>query len=735
MVRIRIGAGWRDDPELRTALARGRAAPAHVVDAVAIEVDGVDIGAGRTEAELLPALEGLVTATARLVGGARRAAVHFAEGGLELLLRRRGGSALLTLVSMERPSRVLASDVEVELPALARAAREAGEALVADLSALGPEPRSWAGDLRAALARLAAARPAASSERPPVAMVPPPPRRRARAAPSCGFELHDEEGLLGSYEGDGADLGSLLVRGRVWIRTAAGEEVVSLAGAPFLLLRDLAALGRRIAATRRSRERRVVEAVLAGAGRARLPLAVDVAEGTVAAGGAPLACPPLLLARALLEAALDLCGAAVARSPRQAQNPYVVELQGEAAEALRHVEELLAGDRVGAAGAPLRARSARLPRDPLAPGRMRRVAFRRTFEADVGAPAGRGLLRAGELVVAAGAAAILGLEAATGAERWRAEGAQWAGRAGDLLLAARDGAFAGHDLGTGRLRWARASPAPRAAARLRGGALVVASGAGLTALDPTTGRVRWRFAPPAARALHLGHFGPLALAASDTGFLYAVDADGRLAWRLHLPGPPVGPPQPLVADGLVLCSTELGGALVRFDAATGLRRFEAALDFGPAGPAVPFAGLIAVCGSVGGDPVVAAVDDRGALAWTDAAPLPGPLAAGALPSSVVVKTAGGACAAIGRRGELLWSSARESPHPPPANLAPVAARRLVLVAGEQVTAHDAATGAALGVARLGAPVRLLVGADLALHAMDAEGLVLAARVATHLSVL
>lgn len=505
-------------------------------------------------------------------------------------------------------------------------------------------------------------------------------------------------------------------------------------GAPFLLLRDLAALARRIAGARRSRPPRV-EAVLAGAGRARVRVVVDLGAGTLAAGSGPRSCPPLLLARALLQAALDLCGAALARSPRQARNPYVSELQRDSAEALRHVEELAGGDRLAAAGAPLRARSARLPREPLAPGRMRRVAYRCAWQADVGSPAGRGLLRAGELVIAAGAAAIVALDIG-GAERWRAEGATWAERTAGLLLVRRDGAIAAHELGSGRLRWSRATELPRAAAALSGGPIVLATGSALSALDPASGRVCWRFEAPAARLLQLGGFGRLALAAGDTGVLYAVDAAGRVAWRLHLPGPAVSAPQPLGGDALVLCSTTLGGALVRCDAATGRRRFEAALDFTPSpSPAVSFAGLVAVCGTEGGDPVVAAVDDSGALAWTDAAPLPGPLSAGAVDASLIVKTAGGACAALDRRGAVVWSAGCEAAHPPPSNLPPIAARRVVFVPGDQVTAFDAATGAELGAAHVGAPVRLLVGADLALHGMDAEGLVLAARLATHLSVL
>jgi len=734
VLRFRVGAGWKEDPEVRLALTRGRPGPSPV-DAVAVEVDGLDLCAGRAEAELPGALEELVLGAARLVAGGHRAAVHFAEGGVELLLRRRGATALLTLVALERPSRVLAADVEVELHALARAAREAGEALADDLAALGPAGHDLARGLHEALARLAAARPVERGETVPAGPAHAARPSRHRPGPSCGFELRDDEGLLASYDGEGADLGSLLAGGRTWLRDGAGEELLALDGPPFLALRDLAALGGRIAAARRVREP-WVEAVLA-AGRARHRLSLDLRQETIDAGEGARPCPPLPLARALLEAAVDLCGAAVARNPRQGRNPYVVELRREASAGLEDVRELLAGEQVAEGGAPVRGRLRRLPREPLAPGRMRRLAFRRSWQADTGAPAGVGLARAGDLVLACGAAAVLGLDAASGQERWRAAGASWADRAGPLLLALRASAVEAHDPVTGARRWSRALPGPtvRAAASLRDGPVVVAAGASLVGLDLATGRVRWRFEPPAARALHLAGFGALALAAGDAGFLYAVSGAGRLAWRLHLPGPPVGPPQPLGDDGLVLCATDLGGALVRFDAATGRRRFEAPLEFTPTAPAVPFAGLVGVCGSVGGDPVVAAVEPAGAIAWTDAAPLPGPLAAGALGAALVVKTAGGAAAALDRTGRVLWSDAREAPHPPPANLPPVAARGLAIVPGEQVIAHDATSGTSLGAARLGAPVRLLVAPDLALHAMDAEGLVLAARLATHLSVL
>jgi hypothetical protein len=65
----------------------------------------------------------------------------------------------------------------------------------------------------------------------------------------------------------------------------------------------------------------------------------------------------------------------------------------------------------------------------------------------------------------------------------------------------------------------------------------------------------------------------------------------------------------------------------------------------------------------------------------------------------------------------------------------VVARGVALVAGEEVEALEIATGRVLGALRLGTPVRLVADAALHVWALDAEGVVAAARLATHLSVL
>src|SRR5215208_3511501 len=120
MIQIRTGESWRHDPRLRAALRRATgavrtAAARAAVDALAIEIDGFDITAGQAEGALLPSLESLLRATARVLGGAAHATVPFRDGELELVIRRRGASALLTVVTLTRPSRVLASDVEVDV--------------------------------------------------------------------------------------------------------------------------------------------------------------------------------------------------------------------------------------------------------------------------------------------------------------------------------------------------------------------------------------------------------------------------------------------------------------------------------------------------------------------------------------------------------------------------------------------------------------------------------------------
>jgi hypothetical protein len=748
MVRVRLGSTWKLDPALRSALAGGGAAAeraaARAVDALALEVDGVDVGAGRAEGALLASVEALGEGVLRLLAGSARAQVHFSEGGVELVLARRGANVLLTVVALGRPARVLARDVEVDLADLTRAAREAATRLADDLGSFQPRRMAAStGSLRSLARRLEAARPVPTEapQSPARAAVQRPPRHPD--APTCTFELRDDEALLGSYRGPGADLGSLLPPGRVALRATDGREIVSVSGPPFLVLRDLSAFAGRLADAARHGEASSSVALAAPGRHATLNLEADLVAGTLACdGGPPLPCPPLPLARALLEAAVDFCGVVAARNAWQADNGWLAELRTSAAERLAHVQELLSGDLVAAEGSPVRRRRTRpLPRTPLGPGRMRRLAFRRAWEADAGAPAGFGVAVLGDLVIAAGAGAVLGLDARCGTERWRRPGATLATLSGGALFVADGVRLASLEPTTGRERWSRAidelPEGVREVVRLTGGlALALAPGAA-AALDPASGRTAWTFAPPAALTLCATALGPLAVLGSDAGFLYGVEAaTGSMAWRLRLPGPLAGPPSAYGDACLALCARQLGGSLLAVDPATGRRRFEVPFDVAPSGSPVPFAGLLGVPGVVAGDPVVTAVNPVGRLAWEDAPPLgSGPVALAPLPVGLLAKTAHGACVALDREGTAIWSHARVASHPPLANAPPVVTRGVVLVPGEQVEALEAATGKVLGNASLAAPVRLLADAELNAWGMDAEGVVTAVRLETHLSVV
>ena len=747
MVRIRIGAGWRHDPALRGALREARSAPARaaavrrIVDVMAIEVDGVDIAAGRAEGPVLAGAEDLLRALTRLVAGDAQASVAFQDGTVELVLRRRGGSALLSVVALGRPTRLLARDVEVDLDALAGAAREAAGDLASDLSSLAGLTAAGRRLLSIA-ARLA--RPSRAEPGSPGISAPARARRTRRrpAAPSCGFEIADEEGLIAAYRGPGADLASLLVPGRVVLRGASGAEVFTIAGSPLLVLGDLAAAAGHLAAAALAAEPRF-EFAVAPAGRgAPLEIRVDLSRGTIAAGGRPgVPAPPLALAQAFLEAALDFCAVVLARNPRQAGNPHLGELRDLAAERLAHLREAAAGDLVGHGRTGVRARRAPAPpRAPLGPGRIRRLRFHLAWQASVGPPAGPGLLRRGDLLVALGREALLGLDAGTGRPRWRAPGAEGAADLGELVLAAAGGRLACLEIQGGRERWRRPLQGLGRglpwAFRLPGALCAVPVGPGLAAVDLATGRVVWRFAPPAAESSWGSPFGAVSLLGADTGLVYGLDGSGGLAWRLRAPGPLAAPPSTWAGDCLLVCRTERGGSLLAVDPAVGRRRFEAPLDFSPCGPALPFAGRLAVPGLVAGDAVVAAFEADGAPAFTLAPSLePGALALATWRGGLLAKGAGGTCAAFDRGGANRWTHAHESPHPPPGNLAPITVRGVALVPSEGVEALDEETGRLVGHVPGMAPARLLVGDDLSLHAVDAEGLVTAVRLLAHLSVV
>ncbi len=736
MIRIRTGASWRDDPRVAASLRRAspgeRAAAARdLADALAIEVDGVDLTAGLAEAPLLPSLEGLLRAIAAVVAGAPQAALVLGEGGLELVIRRRGGSALLTVVALGRPSRVLARDVEVDVQALAAAALEAAAGFCRDLAAVVPAAVRDTRSLHHQIGRLSRIQPREPAGRPPEPTVlrsGPEPGRLG-----CALEIADHDGLLAGYEGGRPDLGSLLVPGSVVLHGVDGAPLLSLPGHPFLALRDLAAgADRALCAARRGDPG--VEVPLARPGRRVTTLALSLSRGETSLDGRPVASAPLPLLRAFAEAALEFCSLVRARNPRQVENAYLGELEASAAERIAELDELCQGDRVAdgarATGAPA---GLRLVRRPLGPGRLRRLSFRRLFTAELGAPAALSLR--GSRLLAAGRAAVVALDARTGAERWRAGGASLAAAFPGALLLARTGQLRLLSPATGRPRWERPAPgaSPSGAALLAGGPLVLAEPGMVTGLDLATGEPVWRFTAPGASRTWVVAFGRLAVAGSDSGFLHGLDAEGRLLWRVRAPGPLLRPPSGWGGLCLALCETGAGSALLALDAATGVRRFEAPLELTPSAPPAPWGQRLAVPGTVAGDPAVTVLERSGALAWTSAPPLSG--APALLPAGplLVVRGAAGGLLALGRDGALRWSRPAGPATALPGGLA--LSRETVVAAGEGLACHALETGELVAALPAVSASLLAVDRELTVAALDVDGLLTVHRLGTHLSLV
>jgi outer membrane protein assembly factor BamB len=257
----------------------------------------------------------------------------------------------------------------------------------------------------------------------------------------------------------------------------------------------------------------------------------------------------------------------------------------------------------------------------------------------------------------------------------------------------------------------------------------------VAALDAASGATAWTFRSPGALRLSSLPFGPLVVLAADSGMVHAIDPAGRVAWRLRGAGPLACPP---VRDGracLLAFRTPTGATLASVDASTGVRAFEASLDFAPAGAPVRFAGRIGMAGRVGGDVIVAALDDDGTPAWSEPSPTGGPVTLAARESGLLAKGADGSCAALDRNGRTVWARSCEGLPAPPGNLPPIPVRGLLVVAAEEVDVLDGATGAAVGRLPVHAPARLSVDGELTTWALDAEGLVTGARLLGHLSVL
>jgi hypothetical protein len=174
--------------------------------------------------------------------------------------------------------------------------------------------------------------------------------------------------------------------------------------------------------------------------------------------------------------------------------------------------------------------------------------------------------------------------------------------------------------------------------------------------------------------------------------------------------------------------------LLAVDAATGVRRFEAPLELVPAGAPEPWGRRLVVAGTIAGDPAVTAYDAEGAPAWTSAPPLSGALQALAAGRRLLVRDGLGALAALDRGGRVAWT--RPAPEATWRGPRPLAlARDTVVVGGDGLAFHAAATGELLGALPGVAASRLAVDGRLTVAALDLDGLLTVHRLATHLSLV
>jgi outer membrane protein assembly factor BamB len=332
---------------------------------------------------------------------------------------------------------------------------------------------------------------------------------------------------------------------------------------------------------------------------------------------------------------------------------------------------------------------------------------------------------------------VAAVERTTGRVAWRAAGASFAAVLPGAAIVARGERLAALAIRSGRILWERALPGglPSGAVTLANGPLALAEPGAVTALDPASGRTLWRFAPPGVGRLAPAAHGGIVAAAADTGFLYGLDAAGRLAWRVRAPGPLLYAPRFTAAGCLALAEAGTGSVLLAVEPASGVRLWETALDLVPAGPPRPWGARIALGGTVAGDPIVSVLQRGGAVAWTVAPPLAGaPVLAPAGPL-LAVRDAGGGLIALGSDGAARWSRAAPPGQRAPAAAEPASSRGALLVAGEGITCLDARNGEILGAIPGVAPVRLLVDEGLGIASLDADGIVNGFRLATHLSVV
>jgi len=735
VIRIRPGRSWRLNPgyldELR-ALSAPRARQfdgGGILDALGIEVDGVDIAAGVGEAEVLVAVDELLGALRRLAQGAAAAQATVGRGPTELVLEARGPDVLLSLVTLAPPARMLASGLLLDAARLWSAAAAAARGLAADLVRISPALVSspLLRRLRASAREPAAGRHEAQAW----------PRsegraflaRSGRGAVRCDVQVPAPAAsrLADRAEVPDAPLAPLIGTGAVALRFA-GAPALQWEGPVYLALRNLV----------REAEG-LVRAWEAGEPAFHLPfasvdLACDLTRDEVRAPGwrAPASVAPVALALALAGAARAYAEKAQRLAGRRvAADDPLRDLRASAARLARHCAELSSGELRRApeiVAAPPSPQPVRAPHAPLSRGRIRRLVYRQGWRVATDERPAAIWLCPG-VVVTVGLHQVVGRDAASGKGVFE-EPCRFAVRArdGDDLFVSAADSLARIDPLTGAARWRRRTTAAAELWALPGG-VVRASPAGLERFSEA-GTPSWRSRIPGGAPNEV-LWTEGVLACAGRGLLAALDAeDGRLLWKrrarvLAL----AAAPGRLVA----LC----GGArpanlLVALDPVSGKVLWERPLPDGSESALWAWSDSVLIVSGERRREVTFARLADGTRRFSTALPFPGHALLAADEHALVATGPGGAAARIDERGRIAWQLDPEGDAPAERALLQ---RGVLLLRRGGVLLCEAASGHELARLAQEPPKIAALAEDMSVAVLDEDDGLSLNRLATHLSVV
>ncbi|MHB1845582.1 MAG: outer membrane protein assembly factor BamB family protein, partial [Deltaproteobacteria bacterium] len=464
-------------------------------------------------------------------------------------------------------------------------------------------------------------------------------------------------------------------------------------------------------------------------------------------GRAELPCEPAAVAAAILRAAGAFVAAAATENPRQRRNGYLEELVRTARDGLAECQDVMAPAPRAARRRPASAAPKAPPKaDALAPGHLRRIAYRRRWSVDVRGL--RGLRAASGLLLATTDGGAIALSPADGTLRWRgppgdgtiepvSEGGPRRG-----FIACADGAIARLDE-RGRVGWSVEPWSPGAdidSSCIVATVVAAASRGEIVASSLEDGRPLWRFSPPGCSSLKLSSQEGELIATTSDGRLYGIDARlGRLRFRARTGARPLGPP--LLCGRLAFLPAQRpeGAVLVGVDLASGRRLPLEPPALGRTGALVATRHGLALAGSASGEGIVVGFTPEGALAWRSGSegqtlgpgvPQLRPCAEGLLVRGTRE------VALLGEDGRPIWRRPfeEEAPLGPP----PLIERGVALVAAEAgIVLLDIATGRLLGRAgdRQLLPDWLALGDELSIYCAEEDGPIVAFGLGTFLSLV